>query len=113
MKGLYRTLSAEEFARDVEGFTSHNDNLLAVEQLLGHNAGQATKEMSLAVDDDLYPSQESSQFFSALIIENAKSQVRNKDLTHHWLESGHRALSPVHEANIQQGDELCSGIHLG
>lgn len=65
-KGLYRTLSAEEFARDVEGFTSHNDNLLAIEQLLGHGAGQATKEMPLAVDDDLYPSKDSSQFSKSL-----------------------------------------------
>jgi len=49
-----RTLRAEELAGDVEGLTSHDDDLLAVEQLLGHNAGQATKEVSLAVNDDLY-----------------------------------------------------------
>lgn len=49
-----RTLRAEELAGDVEGLTSHNDDLLAVEQLLGNSAGQATQEVSLAVDDDLY-----------------------------------------------------------
>jgi hypothetical protein len=49
-----RTLRAEELAGDVEGLTSHNDDLLAVEQLLGDSAGQATKEVSFAVDDDLY-----------------------------------------------------------
>ncbi|KAF3394377.1 hypothetical protein F1880_005232 [Penicillium rolfsii] len=49
-----RTLRAEELAGDVEGLTSHNDDLLAVKQLLGDSAGQATKEVSLAVDDDLY-----------------------------------------------------------
>lgn len=94
-RGIYRTLSAEEFARDVEGFTSHYNNLLAIEQLLGHNASQATKEMSLAVDDDLYPSQKPSQFFQALI-ENVQIPSRQRGKTHHWLEGGHRALSPVH-----------------
>lgn len=49
-----RTLCAEELAGDVEGLTSHNDDLLAVEQLLGDSAGQATQEVSLAVDDDLF-----------------------------------------------------------
>ena len=49
-----RTLGAEELARDVESLTSHDDDLLAVEQLLGNSAGQATKEVSLAVNDDLY-----------------------------------------------------------
>lgn len=48
-----RTLSAEEFAGDVEGFTSNNDDFLSVKQLLGHDAGQATQEVSLAVDNDL------------------------------------------------------------
>jgi hypothetical protein len=46
-----RTLSAEELARDVEGFASHNDNLLAVEQLLSDSAGEATKQVTLAVND--------------------------------------------------------------
>lgn len=48
-----RTLRAEELAGDVKGLTSHNDDLLAVKQLLGDSAGQATKEVPLAVDDDL------------------------------------------------------------
>jgi hypothetical protein len=48
-----RTLRTEELARDVEGFTSHDDDLLASEQLLCHGAGQATKEVSIAVNDDL------------------------------------------------------------
>jgi hypothetical protein len=48
-----RTLRAEELAGDVEGLTSHNDDLLTVEQLLGDSAGQTTKEVSLAVNDDL------------------------------------------------------------
>lgn len=53
-KRFERTLRAEELAGDVEGLTSHNDDLLAVEQLLGNSAGQATQEVSLAVDDDLF-----------------------------------------------------------
>jgi len=46
-----RTLRAEELARDVQGLASHNDDLLAVEQLLGDRGGQATEEVPLAVDD--------------------------------------------------------------
>ena len=48
-----RTLRAEEFARDVEGLAADNDDLLAVEELLGDNAGKTAEEMALAVDDDL------------------------------------------------------------
>lgn len=51
--GFERTLRTEELAGDVEGLTSHDDDLLAIEQLLGNSAGQATKEVSLAVNDDL------------------------------------------------------------
>ena len=47
------TLRAEELSRNVEGFTSDNYNLLAVEQLLGDGTGQATEKMSLAIDHDL------------------------------------------------------------
>ena len=48
-----RTLSTEEFARDVEGFGSHDDDLLAVEELFRNSAGKSSAEMSLAVNDDL------------------------------------------------------------
>lgn len=54
-EGVERTLRAEELAGDVEGLTSHNDDLLTVEQLLGDSAGQTTEEVSFAVDDDLFP----------------------------------------------------------
>lgn len=46
-----RTLRAEELAGDVQGLASHNDDLLAVEQLLGDRGGQATEKVPLAVDD--------------------------------------------------------------
>lgn len=51
--GFERTLRTEELAGDVKGLTSHDDDLLAIEQLLGNSAGQATKKVSLAVNDDL------------------------------------------------------------
>ena len=46
-----RTLRAEELAGDVQGLTSHNDDLLAVEQLLSDCGSQATEKVPLAVDD--------------------------------------------------------------
>lgn len=49
-----RTLRAEEFAGDVELLAPDDDDLLAIEQLLGHSASQATEQMSLAVDNDLF-----------------------------------------------------------
>jgi hypothetical protein len=48
-----RTLRTKELSRDVEGFASHNNDLLTVEQLLGDSAGQSTKEVALAIDGDL------------------------------------------------------------
>ena len=50
---MEHTFCPEEFARDVESFASDDDDLLAVQQLLRHSTGQATQEMSLAIDDDL------------------------------------------------------------
>jgi len=47
------TLGTKELARDVEFFTSDNHNLLAVEDLLGNDAGQPTKKVALGIDDDL------------------------------------------------------------
>jgi hypothetical protein len=49
-----RTLSTEEFARDVEGLGSDHDDLLAVQELLCDGAGETTKEMALAVNDNLH-----------------------------------------------------------
>jgi hypothetical protein len=51
--GVERTLRTEELSRDVEGLASHNNDLLAVEELLSHSAGQPTKEVTLAIDRDL------------------------------------------------------------
>lgn len=49
-----RTLSAEELSRDVESLAADDNDLLAVQELLGDSAGQATEQVSLAVNDDLY-----------------------------------------------------------
>ena len=54
-KGFPRTLSSEELSGDVESFASDDDDLLAAKKLLGDDAGQAAKEMALAIDDDLLP----------------------------------------------------------
>ena len=52
--GMRRTLGAEELSRDVEGLAADDDNLLAIEELLGHGRGETTEKMSLAVNDNLY-----------------------------------------------------------
>lgn len=52
-ESLVLQLRAEELSRNVEGFTSDNYNLLAIEQLLGDGTGQATEKMSLAIDNNL------------------------------------------------------------
>ena len=49
--GCVRTLRAEELAGDVKGLAPHNNDLLAVEELLGDGAGKATEQVALAVDD--------------------------------------------------------------
>jgi hypothetical protein len=48
-----RTFCAEELARDVQGFTSDDNDLLAIEELLGDDTGKTAQEMALAVNDDL------------------------------------------------------------
>lgn len=40
----------EEFAGDVESFATDYHDFLTVEELFGHDTGQATQEMSLAID---------------------------------------------------------------
>lgn len=48
-----RTFCSEELAGDVEGFAADDDDLLAVEELFGDNAGQAAEQMALAIYHDL------------------------------------------------------------
>ena len=49
-----RTFCAEEFARYIQSFAADDHNLLAIKQLLGHRASQATQEMSFTVNYDLH-----------------------------------------------------------
>ena len=51
--GGRRTLGAEKLAGDVEVLAADDNDLLAVEQLLGHDAGQPAQQMALAINDDL------------------------------------------------------------
>jgi hypothetical protein len=48
--GSRRTLRSEELSRDVEGLAAHDNDLLAVEQLLRDRAGQTAEQMALSVD---------------------------------------------------------------
>ena len=52
-RALGRTLRAEEFSRDVESLAADDDNLLAVQKLLGDSAGKTTKQVALAIDNNL------------------------------------------------------------
>lgn len=50
--GVVLELSAEELARDVESLAADNNDLLAVEELLGDNAGKTAEQVALAVNDN-------------------------------------------------------------
>jgi hypothetical protein len=50
--GVVLELGAEELARDVESLGADNDDLLAVEELLRNDAGEAAQKVALAIDDD-------------------------------------------------------------
>ena len=41
-------LVSEEFTRNVQSFSSDNDNLLTVQYLLGNSGGQTTQQMILS-----------------------------------------------------------------
>lgn len=47
------TFRPEELAGDVERLAAHDHDLLAIEELFGDCAGEASEEVSLAVHDDL------------------------------------------------------------
>lgn len=94
--GGLHTLVPEKLARDVQILTSHNHDLLAVEQLFGHDTGQTTKEMSLAIDNDLRNSHQLAQLFprnsSVSSSSGADKKLANSsggNRTHHRLELGH------------------------
>ena len=81
-----RTLGAEEFARNVEGLASHNDNALPTEELLSNDASQATKKVTLAVDNDLKEKGKKA-------VSQSKEQTSERENTYNWLKGGHSALA--------------------
>ena len=88
-----RTLSAEELARDVDSLAADDDNLLAVQELLGHDRGQTAKQVALAVDNNLLETQ-----LRVLVprvhtggTESRAAQDQNR--TYHRLEGRHRSWS--------------------
>jgi len=50
-EGHVLELVADEGARDLDLLSADHNNLLALEELLGHNGGQASEQMALAVND--------------------------------------------------------------
>jgi hypothetical protein len=48
-----RTLRSEKLSGNIQCLTSHNNDFLAIKQLLCDSTGQTTKQVSFAVDDDL------------------------------------------------------------
>lgn len=100
--GGRRTLRAEELARDVESLAPDHDNLLAVQKLLGDRAGQATEEMSLAINHDL----QMKAYKSALVFSSSSYNFQQRDRrslrflsgrrgTYDWLEGRHLARTGV------------------
>jgi hypothetical protein len=47
---MLHTLVTEEFTRNVQGFTSNDNDLLTVEGLLGNNRGESTQQVTLTVN---------------------------------------------------------------
>lgn len=62
-----RTLRAEELSGDVQGLAADDNNLLAVEELLGDDACETTQKVPLAVNDDLKSPISLASFFAFLI----------------------------------------------
>jgi len=51
-EGHVLELVADEGARDLDLLAADHNNLLAHEELLGHNGGQASEKVALAVNDN-------------------------------------------------------------
>jgi hypothetical protein len=75
-----RTLGAEEFAGDVEGFTSHHDNFLAVKEVLGDRARQSAQKVALAVNNDLVSRQSIFIPISSLLGISQRTTGANSDI---------------------------------
>ena len=97
-------LSAEELARDVEGLGADNNDLLTVKELLGHNAGKTTKEVTLAVDDDnRLEGRHLARWFSL-----EKERIKREGIKNTALPVGLQTLKPSGENLL-----LCFALLLG
>lgn len=74
---MIRTLRPEKLARDVESFTADYHNLLTIEQLLSHGAGQATKEVPFAIDNNLSTTVDTDQL--PILMDGIYMRVRRRD----------------------------------
>ena len=74
---MIRTLRPEKHARDVESFTADYHNLLTIEQLLSHGAGQATKEVPFAIDNNLSTTVDTDQLL--ILMDGIYMRVRRRD----------------------------------
>jgi hypothetical protein len=48
-----RTFCAKKLSGNIQRLAPYNNDLLAIENLLGDDAGQTTEEMAFGVNDDL------------------------------------------------------------
>jgi len=93
---MIHTLRPEELAGDVESFAADYHDLLTIEQLLSHGAGQATKEVPFAIDNSLSTTVEAQVSFplSCFLI-YARSFVatgRGIVATYDWIKGRHPGL---------------------
>ena len=91
--GCQRTFCAEESAGDVKSFASYYHDLLTIEQLLSHSAGQATQEMSLAIDNDLVSKKIGCQLGHSSRFETCgEASKTGHRQTYNWFESRHPSV---------------------
>jgi hypothetical protein len=63
-----RTLRTEKVAGDVQILAADDDDLLAVEELLGDDTGESTQKVTLAIDDDLKLERNVSSVYLGMIL---------------------------------------------
>jgi hypothetical protein len=97
--GVEHTLRTEELPGDVQGLAAHDDDLLAVEQLLGHSTGQPAKEVTLAIDRDLFHLAISTPFLYFLVM--SSREVRSVSRGRRRLRGGaERRLTTLSKVDI-------------
>lgn len=92
------TFCPEEFAGDVKSLASYYHDLLTIEELLSHSAGQATQEMSLAIDNDLMSNRDSVSLGARVDSRSAAKPSRLK--TYNWFECRHPGVLSLNKVEI-------------